>query len=394
LGLKFQLAYILPTELRRLFNKYVYSGGAIVTDNGKREHVGPLLAKGRKQGSRTKDNIEGAIGTAESDKTTLLPAGKTLAEEHTDILETVDEEPESKVTRDIAEEDELGALEAVDQRFVTDPVRVYLKEISHIPLLKAEDEVELAKRIERGDHRALERLARSNLRLVVSVAKRYVGRGLSLLDLIQEGNIGLMRATEKFDWRRGFKFSTYATWWIRQAITRAIADQSRTIRVPVHVAELITRYLNVNRMLVQQLGRHPSHEEIAEAMQIDVQKVRDIVRASKQPISLETPVGEEGEEHLADFIRDQDAKAPEIAAQEQLLREDVDDLLDSLTQREKRIIQLRFGLTDGRQRTLEEVAKDFGLSRERIRQMEAEALGKLREPGRRRELEKLKEYLD
>ncbi len=356
--------------------------------------VSSLLSKARRKGYITREDILSAVPEAEANDRRFLEVSETLAAQGVDVLETLDEQTESELAGKADLDGDFEQLETMDRQFVTDPVRVYLKEISHIPLLSAEEEVELAKRIERGDHRALQRLSRSNLRLVVSVAKRYVGRGLTLLDLIQEGNIGLMRAAEKFDWRRGYKFSTYATWWIRQAITRAIADQSRTIRVPVHIAELITKYLNTSRMLVQQLGRHPTHEEVAKAMGIDVQKVRDIVRASRQPISLETPMGEEGEERLADFIFDHDSKAPEVAAQEQLLREDVDSLLDSLTPREKRIIQLRFGLIDGRQRTLEEVAKDFGLSRERIRQMEAEALTKLREPERRRELEKLRDYLD
>lgn len=356
--------------------------------------VGALLSKARKQGYVTREDILSAVPEAEADAKQFLAVSETLTAEGIDVLETLDEQTEAEVAGKADLDGDFEKLETVDRQFITDPVRVYLKEISRIPLLTHEEEIELAKRIERRDHKALQKLSRSNLRLVVSVAKRYVGRGLTLLDLIQEGNIGLMRAGEKFDWRRGYKFSTYATWWIRQAITRAIADQSRTIRVPVHVAELITKYLNTSRMLVQQLGRHPTHEEVAKAMGVDVQKVRDIVRASKQPISLETPVGEEREERLADFIFDEASKAPEVEAQEQLLREDVDSLLDSLTPREKRIIQLRFGLIDGRQRTLEEVAKDFGLSRERIRQMEAEALTKLREPGRRQELEKLRDYLD
>jgi RNA polymerase primary sigma factor len=288
-----------------------------------------------------------------------------------------------------------------------DPVRMYLREIGRVPLLSAEEEVRLAQRMERGrtellkkpanqriiddGEEAQRRLTEANLRLVVSVAKKYIGRGMSLLDLIQEGNIGLIRAVEKFDYTKGYKFSTYATWWIRQAITRAIADQARTIRIPVHMVETINRLIRISRRLLQDLGREPTSEEIAEQMEISPEKVREIIKVSQEPVSLETPIGEEDDSHLGDFIEDHTALAPADAASHQLLKEQVEDVLDSLTERERKVLQLRFGLDDGRSRTLEEVGKEFHVTRERIRQIEAKALRKLRHPSRSR---KLKDYLD
>jgi len=284
---------------------------------------------------------------------------------------------------------------------------MYLREIGRVPLLTAEEEVRLAQRMERGKaeqlkanpHRryiedgeeAQRRLTEANLRLVVSVAKKYIGRGMSLLDLIQEGNIGLIRAVEKFDYTKGYKFSTYATWWIRQAITRAIADQARTIRIPVHMVETINRLIRISRRLLQELGREPTSEEIATQMEISPEKVREIIKVSQEPVSLETPIGEEEDSHLGDFIEDHTALAPAEAASHQLLKEQVEDVLDSLTERERKVLQLRFGLDDGRSRTLEEVGKEFHVTRERIRQIEAKALRKLRHPSRSR---KLKDYLD
>lgn len=272
-----------------------------------------------------------------------------------------------------------------------DPVRMYLKEIGKVPLLSAEEEIEYAQRMEEGDEEAKKRLAEANLRLVVSIAKRYVGRGMQFLDLIQEGNLGLIKAVEKFDYRKGYKFSTYATWWIRQAITRAIADQARTIRIPVHMVETINKLVRVSRQLLQELGREPSPEEIAEAMDIPVERVREIQKISQEPVSLETPIGEEEDSHLGDFIQDDNVPVPAEAAASTLLKEQLVEVLGTLTEREQKVLRLRFGMDDGRARTLEEVGKEFNVTRERIRQIEAKALRKLRHPSRSR---KLKDYLD
>ncbi|MCI5528707.1 MAG: RNA polymerase sigma factor RpoD [Blautia sp.] len=274
---------------------------------------------------------------------------------------------------------------------IEDPVRMYLKEIGKVPLLTAEEEIELAKRMENGDEDAKKRLAEANLRLVVSIAKRYVGRGMLFLDLIQEGNLGLIKAVEKFDYRKGYKFSTYATWWIRQAITRAIADQARTIRIPVHMVETINKLIRVSRQLLQELGREPTPEEIAEEMDMSVDRVREILKISQEPVSLETPIGEEEDSHLGDFIQDDNVPVPADAAAFTLLKEQLVEVLGTLTEREQKVLRLRFGLDDGRARTLEEVGKEFNVTRERIRQIEAKALRKLRHPSRSR---KLKDYLD
>ena len=274
---------------------------------------------------------------------------------------------------------------------IEDPVRMYLKEIGKVPLLSAEEEIELAKKMEQGDENAKKRLAEANLRLVVSIAKRYVGRGMLFLDLIQEGNLGLIKAVEKFDYRKGYKFSTYATWWIRQAITRAIADQARTIRIPVHMVETINKLIRVSRQLLQELGREPTPEEIAEEMDMPVDRVREILKISQEPVSLETPIGEEEDSHLGDFIQDYNVPVPADAAAFTLLKEQLVEVLGTLTEREQKVLRLRFGLDDGRARTLEEVGKEFNVTRERIRQIEAKALRKLRHPSRSR---KLKDYLD
>ena len=274
---------------------------------------------------------------------------------------------------------------------IEDPVRMYLKEIGKVPLLSAEEEIELAKRMEQGDENAKKRLAEANLRLVVSIAKRYVGRGMLFLDLIQEGNLGLIKAVEKFDYRKGYKFSTYATWWIRQAITRAIADQALTIRIPVHMVETINKLIRVSRQLLQELGREPTPEEIAEEMDMPVDRVREILKISQEPVSLETPIGEEEDSHLGDFIQDDNVPVPADAAAFTLLKEQLVEVLGTLTEREQKVLRLRFGLDDGRARTLEEVGKEFNVTRERIRQIEAKALRKLRHPSRSR---KLKDYLD
>ena len=293
------------------------------------------------------------------------------------------------------EEDEVD-LENIDLSVpegvsIEDPVRMYLKEIGKVPLLSAEEEIELAKRMENGDQAAKKRLAEANLRLVVSIAKRYVGRGMLFLDLIQEGNLGLIKAVEKFDYTKGYKFSTYATWWIRQAITRAIADQARTIRIPVHMVETINKLIRVSRQLLQELGREPTPEEIAEEMNMPVERVREILKISQEPVSLETPIGEEEDSHLGDFIQDENVPVPADAAAFTLLKEQLDEVLGTLTEREQKVLRLRFGLDDSRARTLEEVGKEFNVTRERIRQIEAKALRKLRHPSRSR---KLKDYLD
>ena len=277
---------------------------------------------------------------------------------------------------------------------IEDPVRMYLKEIGKVSLLSADEEIELAKRMEKGDEAAKKRLAEANLRLVVSIAKRYVGRGMLFLDLIQEGNLGLIKAVEKFDYRKGYKFSTYATWWIRQAITRAIADQARTIRIPVHMVETINKLIRVSRQLLQELNREPTPEEIAKEMNMPVERVREILKISQEPVSLETPIGEEEDSHLGDFIKDENVPVPDKAAAYTLLREDLDEVLKTLTEREQKVLCLRFGLEDGRARTLEEVGKEFNVTRERIRQIEAKALRKLRHPSRSRKLRDYFDYLD
>ena len=289
------------------------------------------------------------------------------------------------------EEIDLDAIDLLEGIGTEDPVRMYLKEIGKVPLLSAEEEIELAKRMELGDQESKKRLAEANLRLVVSIAKRYVGRGMLFLDLIQEGNLGLIKAVEKFDYRKGYKFSTYATWWIRQAITRAIADQARTIRIPVHMVETINKLIRVSRQLLQELGREPTPEEIAEEMNMPVERVREILKISQEPVSLETPIGEEEDSHLGDFIQDDNVPVPADAAAFTLLKEQLQEVLGTLTEREQKVLTLRFGLEDGRARTLEEVGKEFNVTRERIRQIEAKALRKLRHPSRSR---KLKDYLE
>ncbi|MFC6315034.1 RNA polymerase sigma factor RpoD [Lapidilactobacillus achengensis] len=286
---------------------------------------------------------------------------------------------------------EMANLSAPTGVKINDPVRMYLKEIGRVPLLTAEEEVALALKIEQGDQIAKQRLAEANLRLVVSIAKRYVGRGMQFLDLIQEGNMGLMKAVEKFDYRKGFKFSTYATWWIRQAITRAIADQARTIRIPVHMVETINKLIRIQRQLLQDLGREPTPEEIGAEMDMPTEKVREILKIAQEPVSLETPIGEEDDSHLGDFIEDADATSPEDHASYELLKEQLESVLDTLTDREENVLRLRFGLDDGRTRTLEEVGKVFGVTRERIRQIEAKALRKLRHPSRSNQL---KDFLE
>ena len=312
-----------------------------------------------------------------------------------DVLRITDDDVDDDILLEVEDEEEIEVekidLSVPDGVSIEDPVRMYLKEIGKVPLLSAEEEIELAKRMELGDQDAKKRLAEANLRLVVSIAKRYVGRGMLFLDLIQEGNLGLIKAVEKFDYRKGYKFSTYATWWIRQAITRAIADQARTIRIPVHMVETINKLIRVSRQLLQELGREPTPEEIAEQMNMPVERVREILKISQEPVSLETPIGEEEDSHLGDFIQDDNVPVPADAAAFTLLKEQLVEVLGTLTEREQKVLRLRFGLDDGRARTLEEVGKEFNVTRERIRQIEAKALRKLRHPSRSR---KLKDYLD
>lgn len=320
---------------------------------------------------------------------------ETLEKSNVDVLRITEEDDIPDEELILAEEEEVDVenidLSIPDGISIEDPVRMYLKEIGKVPLLSAEEEIELAKKMEMGDEEAKKRLAEANLRLVVSIAKRYVGRGMLFLDLIQEGNLGLIKAVEKFDYRKGYKFSTYATWWIRQAITRAIADQARTIRIPVHMVETINKLIRVSRQLLQELGREPTPEEIADEMNMPVDRVREILKISQEPVSLETPIGEEEDSHLGDFIQDDAVPVPADAAAFTLLKEQLVEVLGTLTEREQKVLRLRFGLDDGRARTLEEVGKEFSVTRERIRQIEAKALRKLRHPSRSR---KLKDYLD
>lgn len=354
-----------------------------------RQKIKELVERGKSQGSLTYREIMDALEGIELTPEQIDDIYEHLNQMGIEILpETVELE---------ALEKEDGALDTdidlsvPDNVAIDDPVRMYLKEIGRVPLLTPEEEIELAKRMEQGDEEAKRRLTEANLRLVVSIAKRYVGRGMLFLDLIQEGNLGLIKAVEKFDYRKGYKFSTYATWWIRQAITRAIADQARTIRIPVHMVETINKLIRVQRQLLQELGREPTPEEIAKEMDVPVERVREIMKIAQEPVSLETPIGEEEDSHLGDFIEDEDAQAPAEAASFMLLREQLEEVLDSLTPREKRVLRLRFGLDDGRARTLEEVGQEFGVTRERIRQIEAKALRKLRHPSRSK---KLKDYLE
>ena len=325
---------------------------------------------------------------------------ETLEQKGIDVLRMTEEEDEPDEEAFLAVEDaedvdvENIDLSVPDGISIEDPVRMYLKEIGKVPLLTADEEIELAQRMEEGDEEAKKRLAEANLRLVVSIAKRYVGRGMLFLDLIQEGNLGLIKAVEKFDYRKGYKFSTYATWWIRQAITRAIADQARTIRIPVHMVETINKLIRVSRQLLQELNREPTPEEIAKEMNMPVERVREILKISQEPVSLETPIGEEEDSHLGDFIKDENVPVPDKAAAYTLLREDLDEVLKTLTEREQKVLCLRFGLEDGRARTLEEVGKEFNVTRERIRQIEAKALRKLRHPSRSRKLRDYFDYLD
>jgi RNA polymerase primary sigma factor len=357
------------------------------------EQVKEQLAElGKKRGVLTYEEIAERMSGFDLDSDQVDEYYEYLSEQGIDIVgeSDLDDDPDLDVLEK-EEEFDLNDLTVPPGVKINDPVRMYLKEIGRVPLLSAEEEIELAKRIEQGDEEAKRRLAEANLRLVVSIAKRYVGRGMLFLDLIQEGNMGLLKAVEKFDYRKGYKFSTYATWWIRQAITRAIADQARTIRIPVHMVETINKLIRVQRQLLQDLGREPSPEEIAEEMDLTPEKVREILKIAQEPVSLETPIGEEDDSHLGDFIEDQEATSPSEHAAYELLKEQLEDVLDTLTDREENVLRLRFGLDDGRTRTLEEVGKVFGVTRERIRQIEAKALRKLRHPSRSK---RLKDFLE
>lgn len=366
-----------------------------------KELLKKLLEKGQKDGHLTYGEIMDALEKAELDKDQIddlydqfTNLGIDIIGEKEEDLEIDDpdlddpELDEDELKADDKPEDEMAFLKGVN---IDDPVRMYLKEIGKVPLLTSAQEIDLAQRMEQGDEQAKKQLVEANLRLVVSIAKRYVGRGMLFLDLIQEGNLGLIKAVEKFDYRKGYKFSTYATWWIRQAITRAIADQARTIRIPVHMVETINKLIRVSRQLLQDLGREPKPEEIAREMDITEEKVREILKIAQEPVSLETPIGEEEDSHLGDFIPDEDVLAPADSAAFSLLKEQLVEVLHTLTVREQKVLRLRFGLDDGRARTLEEVGKKFQVTRERIRQIEAKALRKLRHPSRSK---KLKDYLE
>lgn len=394
--------YLLPHWMKFYFIRGMKGGGlmaknepAQMKDNQTTEQTvdqakNQLLEIGKKRGVLAYEEVADRLSGFEIESDQMDEFYEYLNEQGVEIIGESDEDPKMQ---QIAKEEEfdLNDLSVPLGIKINDPVRMYLKEIGRVDLLSAAEEIDLATRIEQGDEEAKRRLAEANLRLVVSIAKRYVGRGMLFLDLIQEGNMGLMKAVEKFDFRKGFKFSTYATWWIRQAITRAIADQARTIRIPVHMVETINKLIRVQRQLLQDLGREPSPEEIGEEMDLSPDKVRDILKIAQEPVSLETPIGEEDDSHLGDFIEDQEALSPSDHAAYELLKEQLEDVLDTLTDREENVLRLRFGLDDGRTRTLEEVGKVFGVTRERIRQIEAKALRKLRHPSRSK---RLKDFLE
>ena len=360
------------------------------------EKLRELVSLGKKKkGILEIQEINDFFSDMELDSDQMEKVFDYLEANNVDVLRISNDDDDIPDAIVMSDEDDIDVekidLSVPDGISIEDPVRMYLKEIGKVPLLSAEEEVELAKRMADGDEEAKKRLAEANLRLVVSIAKRYVGRGMLFLDLIQEGNLGLIKAVEKFDYHKGFKFSTYATWWIRQAITRAIADQARTIRIPVHMVETINKLIRVSRQLLQELGREPTPEEIAAELDMPVERVREILKISQEPVSLETPIGEEEDSHLGDFIQDDNVPVPAEAAAQTLLKEQLDEVLDTLTEREQKVLRLRFGMNDGRARTLEEVGKEFDVTRERIRQIEAKALRKLRHPSRSR---KLRDYLD
>ena len=359
--------------------------------NEKRNAVTELMEQGKAKGKLTTKEITDFFEEVDFDGEQIEKFYDSLESFNIEIVEDFVPETDIDFPLDVNMNEDLEASLSTEGISIDDPVKVYLKEIGRVPLLSAEEEIELATRMGQGDNYARKRLSEANLRLVVSIAKRYVGRGMQLLDLIQEGNLGLIKAVEKFDYTKGFKFSTYATWWIRQAITRAIADQARTIRIPVHMVETINKVKKVTSQLLHKNGHDPSAEEIAAELDMPVDKVREIMRVAQEPVSLETPIGEEEDSHLGDFIQDDDAPAPAEVASNTLLKEQLGDVLGTLTDREEKVLRLRFGLEDGRSRTLEEVGKEFNVTRERIRQIEAKALRKLRHPSRSK---RLKDFLD
>ncbi len=350
-----------------------------------------LIEIGKQNGKLTTKEITDALENYSFDAEQIDKLYDAFEANNIDIVDDFSADDDLDAALDFAGDDDLDIALSTDNIAIDDPVKIYLKEIGRVPLLSPEEEIELAQRMSSGDPYAKKRLSEANLRLVVSIAKRYVGRGMQFLDLIQEGNLGLIKAVEKFDYTKGYKFSTYATWWIRQAITRAIADQARTIRIPVHMVETITKVKKVSSTLLHKNGREATAEEIAEELKLPLERVREIIRISQDPVSLETPIGEEEDSHLGDFIPDEEAPAPAEAASLTLLKEQLDEVLNTLTEREGKVLRLRFGLEDGRQRTLEEVGKEFNVTRERIRQIEAKALRKLRHPSRSK---KLKDFLD
>ena len=357
----------------------------------KKTTIENLIERGKATGKLTTKEITDALEELDFDVDQMDTFYDNCAGLNIEIVDDYSMDADLKIGLDSGLSDDLEMALSTEGIAIDDPVKIYLKEIGRVPLLTAEEEIELAQRMTTGDSYAKKRLSEANLRLVVSIAKKYVGRGMQFLDLIQEGNLGLIKAVEKFDYRKGYKFSTYATWWIRQAITRAIADQARTIRIPVHMVETINKLIRVSRQLLQELGREPTPEEIAEQMNMPPERVREILKISQEPVSLETPIGEEEDSHLGDFIQDDNVPVPSDAAAFTLLKEQLVEVLGTLTEREQKVLRLRFGLDDGRARTLEEVGKEFNVTRERIRQIEAKALRKLRHPSRSR---KLKDYLD
>ncbi len=361
-----------------------------MAQNDKKTIIKELTEIGKSKGNLTNDEIIEALGEVEFKPEELEKLYDSLEQQGIEIIEDIENIDFDEIAEDESKKDDLKS-ESGEAISIDDPVKIYLKEIGRVPLLTPEEEIELAIKIAEGDIQAKKRLSEANLRLVVSIAKRYLGRGMQFLDLIQEGNLGLIKAVEKFDYTKGFKFSTYATWWIRQAITRAIADQARTIRIPVHMVETINKVKKVSTQILHEKGHEPSSEEIAEKLDISVEKVREIVRVAQEPVSLETPIGEEEDSHLGDFIPDSDTPAPVDEASHALLKEQLEEVLSTLTPREAKVLRLRFGLEDGKSRTLEEVGSEFKVTRERIRQIEAKALRKLRHPSRSK---KLKDYLD
>lgn len=416
---KEEIPALTPEEISAMADKFLLENDSeeLVTESQKcevnetaektvEEQLDTLIKKGKKNGKLTPkdlkliDKLNANEDTVDKFYEDIDAAGIEVELDANDLLPLIDSDilPDGDILPDVDDlsnvdeitEDELDAEKITDNIATDDPVRMYLKEIGKVPLLSADEEIDLAKKMAEGNQYAKDRMTEANLRLVVSIAKRYVGRGMLFLDLIQEGNLGLIKAVEKFDYTKGYKFSTYATWWIRQAITRAIADQARTIRIPVHMVETINKTIRISRQLLQELGHDPTAEEIAEQMDLPAEKVREILKIAQEPVSLETPIGEEEDSHLGDFIPDEDASEPSEAASFSLLREQLEEVLDTLAPREKKVLELRFGIVDGRTRTLEEVGKEFNVTRERIRQIEAKALRKLRHPSRSK---KLKDFL-